>query len=570
MTRSRRWAIAGIAAAAWTGIASAEPPAASVSATAASAPARPWFQDVAAAGGLSAVMLAGGRDKDHILESTGSGAAFFDYDGDGRPDIYLVNGWSLDESPSRVQTRGKAALYRNLGGGRFEDVTERAGVGDGGWGCGVCAGDYDNDGHVDLYVTHFGANRLYRNRGDGTFEDRAAPAGVADPGWSAGASFFDADGDGDLDLYVAHYIDCTVDDVLKAERTTTWRGRAKVMSGPFGLRGGRDRFFRNRGDGTFSDATDECGLRDDAEAYGLGVLAMDLDRDGDTDLYIANDSNPNFLYRNDGGGRFTEMGLWSGAGLSSEGVAQAGMGVDAADVDGDGRVDLFVTNFARDYSTLYRQTDTLVFEDVTRGHDVAVSTFVPLSWGCAFFDADLDADVDLFVVNGHIYPQVDQVPELGEHYRQTPLLFENRNGRLCDVTARAWGGSPPAVSGRGLALADMDEDGDLDLLVTAMDSPPLLLRNDAPRSGRWLTVRLLNRRGAPAIGAVAELAAGGVRQQRDVCSGSTYQSQSTFDLHFGLGRAVRVERLEVRWPGGAVSTLRDIEADCLLTLRQPK
>ena len=286
--------------------------------------------------GLKTVLYCGGPDKDHILESVGTGAAFVDYDGDGRLDVFLVNAWALDEEPSRVRLKGRNALYRNRGDGTFEDVTERAGVADESWGCGVCAGDYDNDGHVDLFVTNFGPNRLYRNRGDGTFEQVAERAGVADPGWGAGAAFFDADGDGDLDLYVANYIDATMDDVLAARRTILWREKVKVLAGPFGLRGGRDRFFRNNGDGTFRDATDEAGMTDTAESYGLGVLASDLDHDGDVDVFVANDSNPNFLYRNNGNGTFTEIGAWSGAGLNGNGVAQAGMGVDAADFDGDG------------------------------------------------------------------------------------------------------------------------------------------------------------------------------------------------------------------------------------------
>ena len=292
------------------------------------------------------------------------GCAFIDYDGDGRLDVFLVNAWALDEQPSRVRLKGRNALYRNRGDGTFEDVTEQAGVADESWGCGVCAGDYDNDGRVDLYVTSFGPNRLYRNRGDGTFEQVAERAGVADPGWGAGSAFFDADGDGDLDLYVAHYIDATMDEVLAARRTTLWREKVKVLAGPFGLRGGRDRFFRNNGDGTFRDATDEAGMTDTAESYGLGVLASDLDLDGDVDVFVANDSNPNFLYRNNGNGTFTEIGSWSGAGLNGNGVAQAGMGVDAADFDGDGRHDILVTTFAKDSATLYHNEGDLLFRDV--------------------------------------------------------------------------------------------------------------------------------------------------------------------------------------------------------------
>ncbi len=316
--------------------------------------ATPRFVNVAPEAGLTAVLYCGGTDKDHLLESVGSGAAFVDLDEDGRLDIFLVNGWALDEEPSRVRHKGRNVLYRNLGNGRFEEVTRRSGIDDDGWGCGVCAADYDNDGHVDLFVTGFGPARLYRSRGNGTFEQVAERAGLADPGWGAGAAFFDADGDGDLDLYVARYLEATLEEVLAARRTSTWRESVKVMAGPFGFRGGKDRFYRNNGDGTFHDATEEAGMHDLAESYGLGVLASDLDNDGDVDVYVANDSNPNFLYRNDDHGHFTEIGTWSGAGLSGEGIAQAGMGVDAADFDGDGLQDIFVTNFAKDHATLYR------------------------------------------------------------------------------------------------------------------------------------------------------------------------------------------------------------------------
>jgi hypothetical protein len=257
---------------------------------------------------LSRVLWCGGPHKDHILESVGSGAAFVDYNEDGRLDVFVDNVRPLDESPSRVRIKGRNALYRNRGDGTFEDVTDRAGVGGESWGCGACAADYDNDGHVDLFVTNFGPSRLYRNRGDGTFEEVASRAGVASAGWGAGAAFFDADGDGALDLYVARYIDATIDEVLAARRTTLWQNTNKVMAGPFGMRGGKDSFYHNNGDGTFRDATAEAGMTDLAESYGLGVLASDLDNDGDVDVFVANDSNPNFLYRNDGHGKFDEIG----------------------------------------------------------------------------------------------------------------------------------------------------------------------------------------------------------------------------------------------------------------------
>jgi len=534
-----------------------------------SGPPEPRFVDAAKDGGLTAVLYCGGRDKDHLLESVGTGVAFIDYDEDGRQDVFLVNGWELEEQPSGVRIKGQNVLYRNLGGGKFEDVTARAGVAGDGWACGVCAGDYDNDGHVDLFVTGFGPSRLYRNKGDGSFEQVAERAGVAEAGWWAGASMFDADGDGDLDLYVAHYIEANLEEVLAARRTSVWRETVKVMAGPFGMRGGKDRFYHNRGDGTFRDATEEVGMSDVSESYGLGVLASDLDNDGDVDLYVANDSNPNFLYRNDGKGRFTEIGSWCGAGLNGEGVAQAGMGVDAADFDGDGLQDIFVTNFAKDHATLYRNLGNLLFNDVSLSLALKALTYETLKWGCALFDYDNDGDLDIVIANGHIYPQVDEAPSLKESYRQLPTLLRNDGGRLTDVSREAGPGLQVPASARGLAVGDYDDDGDLDLLVSAMDAPPLLLRNDTVRAGHWLKLRLLNRHGSPALNARAVVVTGGVRRLRELRSGSSYVSQNAFELHFGLGASTRAETVEILWPGGERSELHDVEVDRTVTVRQP-
>jgi hypothetical protein len=308
-------------------------------------------------------------------------------------------------------------------------------------------------------------------------------------------------------------------------------------------------------------------MTDTAESYGLGVLTSDLDLDGDVDVFVANDSNPNFLYRNDGGGRFTEVGAWSGAGVNGNGVAQAGMGVDAADFDGDGLPDICLTTFAQDSATLFHNEGGLLFRDVSVPIGLKAITYQALKWGCAFFDFDHDADNDLVIANGHIYPQVDQAPELNESYRQQPFLLRNDGGRLTDVSRRAGPGMQLAASARGLAVGDYDDDGDLDLLVTAMDSLPLLLRNDTPRSGHWLKIRPLNRHGSPAIGARIVVSAGGKSQTGEVRSGSSHQSQNALELHCGLGPAATVDTLEVHWPGGRKTVLRDVAADRTLTVR---
>lgn len=528
------------------------------------------FVNVAEAAGLKQVIFCGSPEKRHILESVGSGCAWIDYDEDGKLDIFVVNSWALDDEPRQIREKGRNVLYRNVGGGKFEDVTAAAGVAGDDWGCGVCAGDFDNDGHVDLYVTNFGPNRLYRNRGNGTFEEMSEKAGVMTPGWSAGAAFFDADGDGWLDLYVAKYIESTWDEVLVGERTNLWRDTAKVMVGPFGMRGGKDQFFHNNKDGTFSNTTDAVGMTDLAESYGLGVIASDLDSDGDVDVYVGNDSNPNFLYRNDGKGEFTEVGGWSGAAVSAEGRPQASMGVDAGDFDGDGLPEIFTTNFAQDFATLYHNQGELFFEDISGPMKMKAFTYPYVKWGCAFVDYDLDTLDDLVILNGHIYPQVDEHKKLNETYKQLPTLLHHVGKEFVDVSREAGPGFQQAESMRGLAVADYDDDGKPDLLITAIDSPPLLLHNETPTTGNWVKVRLLNRHGSPAIGAVARLTTGARTQWRDVRSGATYCSQSGFDLLYGLGNAAQVDKLEIRWPGGLTTTEQGLPINQLHTFREPE
>jgi hypothetical protein len=533
--------------------------------------------DVAPRLGLDMALLAGRPEKDHLLDSAGSGAAFLDYDGDGRLDVYLVNGWRLDGA--RVVERGRNALYRQRPDGSFVDVTEEAGVGgEGQWGAGVAVADYDNDGRPDILVTGFGRNVLYRNLGQGRFENVAARAGVEAPGWNTAAAFFDADGDGWLDLYVARYVECSLDDVLAARRTLSWRGLEQVAFGPFGLEGAPDVFFRNDR-GRFVDATEEAGMRDLARGFGFAVRAADVDDDGDTDVYVANDSDPNYLYRNDGTGRFQEVGVPASVAFDANGAAQASMGIAAGDVDGDGVMDLFVTNFSEDFSTLYQGLGGGFFADVSRESGVGPITYRALSWGTALADFDNDGDLDLAIASGHIYPQIDRHPELVGTYRQQNLLLENRSLRddvpagappeplFRDASDRAGPGFRIARAHRGLAVGDFDDDGRLDLLVTALDEPPELLHNQS-RAGSWLTVVCETRDGAAAPpGTKVTVRAAGRTMTRDVAAGDSYASTHDPRLHFGLGTAARADDVEVRWPDGRRTLRSNVPARQFLRLR---
>jgi hypothetical protein len=491
----------------------------------------------------------GGPTKDHILESAGSGVALLDYDSDGRLDIYLVTAAEL--TPTRERIPHRNALYRNLGGWKFEDVSARAGVDAAAWGNGACAGDFDDDGHLDLYVTNWGPNLLFRNRGNGAFEEVAALAGIAAGGWSTGCTFFDADADGDLDLYVARYVETTWDTVVRAQRTLVWRNGPRIMVGPAGLRGEADLFFVNLGNGRFKEASDTHGLSDSARAYGFGVVATDYDADGFVDLFVANDSNPNFLYRNLGNGRFESVGLLAGVAVNGEARAQAGMGADAGDYDGDARMDLVLTAFAHDRNTLYRNIDGRQFEDVSVTAGLAAPTFVRMGWGTAFLDADLDGTLDLFFTNGHIFADIDNYPQLGETYRQRNQLLLNRGGRFRDVSAGAGGGLQVARVGRGLAVGDLDDDGDPDLVVNNMDDAPTLLENRQRSGHHWVAFRVLSPlRNRFAIGAKVTIEAGGRKQVREIRSGGSYLSQSDLRTFFGLADYAGPVAVEVRMPGG--------------------
>src|SRR5262245_180034 len=511
---------------------------------------------------LPSTMYCGGPTKDHILESACGGVALLDYDGDGLLDIYLLTAAEL--TPTRQRVPHRNALYRNLGGWKFEDVSKQAGVDLAAWGSGACAGDFDGDGRLDRYVTNWGPNALFRNRGDGTFENVAARAGVEAGGWSTGCTFLDADGDGDLDLYVARYVETTWESVVGALRTLIWRNGPRIMIGPAGLPGQSDLFFENVGNGRFVEATDAHGLSDRSRAYGFAVVATDYDDDGFVDLFVANDSNPNFLYHNRGDGHFENVGLTAGVAVNGDGRAQAGMGADAGDYDGDSRMDLVLTTFAHDRYTLYHNLDNRHFEDASTSAGIAGPTFAPMGWGAAFLDADLDGKLDLFFANGHIFPDIDKFPALGETYRQKSQLLLNVGTRFRDVSARAGAGLQIAAVGRGLAVGDLDNDGDLDLVINNIDGPPTVLENRQATKHHWVAVRGVAAAGNRfAVGAKVTVSGGGRRQVREIRSGGSFLSQNDLRAYFGLGDDAGLVDVEIRMPGGRRWEFKQLSIDRL-------
>ncbi len=523
------------------------------------------FEDRTESAGFEVVTWSGGKEKNHILESTGNGVLLLDYDADGLLDVYFVNAIRL--LPSRKTEPHSNTLYRNKGDGTFMDVTEEAGVSSSGFGVGGAVADVDNDGHLDIYVTNWGPNILFRNNGDGTFSDRTETAGVGDPRWSVGAVFFDPDEDGDADLFVGNYIETDWEEVWNARRVRLWRGRVKVLDGPRGLRGSRNTYYRNQGDGTFSDATEAAGFLAGSGQYTMGVVSFDYDDDGDSDLYTANDSMPNSLYRNLGDGTFEEVGALSGPAYNADGATQGSMGIDVGDFDNDGRFDLVVTNFAHDYDTLYRNLGGS-FVDHSFVAGLAVPTFAPLGWGVHFLDADHDMDLDLFMSYGHIYPQVDGDPVLNETFLQKDLLLLNEGGKFEDASARSGSGFEVLESGRGSAAGDLDNDLDLDLVVSNQDARPTYLANETEGAGRSVVVELIDTRGTrQALGARLRAGAGGVTQIRQISSGGSYASQNDFRAHFGLGESETLE-LAVVWLDGGKDIYHDLPAGRAYVIRR--
>ena len=504
------------------------------------------YVDVAGASGVTLPNTYGGRDqKDTILESTGSGAAIFDYDGDGANDLFLANG--VVATPGAPPTRSH--LYRNDGKGHFTEVGSEAGLTRSGWAQAACSGDYDNDGRPDLLVTYYGPNILYRNTGAGKFADVTAQARLPVTGtrWGAGCSFVDYDRDGYLDLFVANYVDLDLAKVPKpgSSQHCEWKGMA-VACGPRGLPMARNVLYRNNRDGTFTDVSEKAGILAPGGRYGLGVVAADFDNDGWPDIYVACDQTASLLYRNRRDGTFEERGAEAGVAYNVDGRLQAGMGVAVADYDGNGFLDIAKTNFSGDRPSLYRNEDGNFFEDVSLRAGLGANLL--LGWGLVFTDADEDGWPDLAIANGHVYPEIDRSP-VGETYRQKTLFYRNLgNGNFADLTESAGPAFTPARPSRGLASGDLDGDGRPEILIVNMNDRPSILKNTGPRQNAVAVTLKGVKSNRSAIGARCTIEAGGRKQLAEVQSGGSYYSQSALTLYFGLGKSETIDRLTIRWP----------------------
>lgn len=527
------------------------------------------FGDVTAASGISVVNRSGDRQKLSILESLGNGACWIDYDGDGLPDLYVTNGSTLanlqDIARGRPGSLADGRLYHNLGHGRFEDVTAQSGIRFTGWEMGCAVGDYDNDGRDDLFVTGVGHNALFRNLGGGRFQDVSARAGLQGSGWSTSASFADLRGNGLLDLYVTRYVDY---DVLRPPRYGLQCGRqgVPVFCGPLGLPGSHDLLYRNNGDGTFTDVSKSSGIDSGPPHYGLGVVVFDADGDGRPDIYVASDSTPATLWHNDGHLRFTDVAGISGVAFSGDGREQARMGVDIGDIHNDGHFALVTTNFSSQTYSLFERVGPGLYQDDTFAAGIGAATLPYLGWGVGFRDFDNDGWLDLFAADGHVYPQFDEF-HVDSRYEEPKLLFRNLgNGRFASVGATAGAGLNNAVSSRGAAFADFDNDGRIGVFVVNIDGPPQLLRNTTP-GGHWLTLKLIGiKSNRDAIGALVWLKTAAGTQMREVHSDGSYLSASDLRVHFGLGAAAKIDSLRVRWPSGLVQRFINVPSDRILKI----
>jgi len=501
-------------------------------------------------------------EKRYIVESMSGGVALLDYDNDGLLDIYFVNSLTVDLVKANGKT--KSALYRNNGDGTFTDVSAKAGVGDVGWGMGVAVGDYNNDGFDDLYVTCVGPNHLFKNNGNGTFTDVTKTAGVSDPRWSTGAAFVDYDNDGKLDLMVTNYVAFDFKNLPEfgKGRLCQYKG-VPVQCGPRGLPGDGDTLYHNEGDGTFVDVSKKAGVSDPNGYYGMGVICSDFDDNGLVDIFVANDSTPNFFYKNNGNGTFEEIGFLSGTAVNENGSEQGSMGVTVADYDHDGNLDLFVTNFDDDYNTLYRNDGKLSFTDVSYAAKVAAVSLPYVGWGTKFFDYDNDGWVDLFVANGHVYPQIPT-------YKQRNFLHRNnRDGTFTEIGEQLGPALNEKRAGRGVAFGDLDNDGDVDLVINNLDGAPTVLRNDGGNVNNSILIKLVgvksNRSG---IGARVKVVSGELVQKDEVRSGDSYLSQSDQRLHFGLEKRTKIDLIEVHWSSGAVDKITGAKVNSIVTIKE--
>ena len=542
------------------------------------------FEDITAQTALRTFThRSGSVAKDYIFETPSGGVAIFDYDSDGLPDVYLLNGSTLAAMQGKEKPP-RAALFRNKGNWQFEDVTEKAGLANERWGFGVAVGDYDNDGRPDLYVGNFGTSRLYHNNGDGTFTDVAEKLGVARKGWSTGATWGDYDNDGRLDLFVPGYAQIDLNNLPPSPSEVDKPGGVKknfcqfrgvtVMCGPRGLKGEGDTLYHQKSDGTFEDVSARAGVNDPDGYYGFSSAFVHADDDDLLDLIVVNDSTPKLLYLNKGDGTFEEVGYPSGVALNENGREQAGMGLGVGDYDNDGRVDFYITNFSDDSNTLYHNDGGGNWTDVTFPSGHGETTIPFLGWGTSFIDFDNDGWQDLLIANGHVYPAVD-LHQWGTSFAQQPLLFRNLGtGRFARVGAAPGSGLAIAIRGRGLAIGDLDADGRPDAVINDLDSSPTVLRNATKPAGHWIGLRLIgdvaNKSPRDAVGAIAYLTVAKTRQRQDVISGAGYGSQNDPRLHFGIGAATKIDKLEIVWPNGTNETVAVPGVDRVLTIVQGK